>query len=158
MPMIRTSLRQRESGARLIRSVQALLRRVATALAVMATLAFVLDGARAVDHHGAGSANGGHHHVHVHSHGDAASAHHHVHGHHVHADVAGLDQGSSPVSTTDGANCCCGVSCAAVLLPCLNAQAVPFVLLQAMATIYRHPGDGIEPDGLRRPPRPLAIA
>jgi hypothetical protein len=58
----------------------------------------------------------------------------------------------------DDASCCCGVSCAAVVLPCLNAEAVPLVLLRTMTTSYRDPGDGIVPDGLRRPPRPLAIA
>jgi hypothetical protein len=50
------------------------------------------------------------------------------------------------------------VSCAAVLVPLLNVQTVSFAVLQAMVTTYHGPGDGIVPDGLRRPPRPLAIA
>jgi hypothetical protein len=148
-----------------IRSFHAQLRRFATALAVIAALAFVLDGARATDHHGTAGAGG---YQHLHSHGPAGTlAHHHAHGNHGHggvapaadgADVAALDQETSPPFALDGANCCCGVSCAAVMLPCLNAEAVSLVVLRTMTTAYRHPGDGIVPDGLRRPPRPLAIA
>jgi hypothetical protein len=44
------------------------------------------------------------------------------------------------------------------VLPCLNAEAMPMLVLRAMTTTYRDPGDGIVPDGLRRPPRPHAIA
>jgi hypothetical protein len=44
------------------------------------------------------------------------------------------------------------------MLPCLNAQATPFVVIKNMAFAHRRHGDGIVPEGLRRPPRPLSIA
>jgi len=45
-----------------------------------------------------------------------------------------------------------------MVLPCLNAQAVPFVLLRTVATTLPRHGDGVVPDGQQRPPRPFGIA
>ena len=145
-------------GAHVIRYVQLLCRRLATALAVVAALAFVADGALGAGHHVA-TASDGHYHAHAHSHAssdhqvvdadamdgtDVAAAHHH---------------GSAPESAPDtGANCCSCTCGAAVLLPSLNAHATPFVLVRTTAVANRPQSDGVVPDGLRRPPKPLAIA
>ncbi len=142
----------------MIRYAQLLCRRFATALAVVAALAFVADGALGAGHHLA-TASGGHYHAHAHSHGssdhqvvdadamdgtDVAAAHHH---------------GSAPESAPDtGANCCSCTCGAAILLPSLNGYATPFVLVRTTAVANRPQGDGVVPDGLRRPPKPLAIA
>jgi hypothetical protein len=146
-----------------IRYAQLLCRRFATALAVVAALAFVADGALGADHHLA-TASGGHFHAHAHSHAlpDLQAADHQV----VDADAmagtdvaAGNHHGSASESAPDtGANCCsctCGV---AILLPSLNARAAPFVLVRTTAIANRPQGDGVVPDGLHRPPKPLAIA
>jgi hypothetical protein len=141
-----------------IRYAQLLCRRFATALAVVAALAFVADGALGAGHHLA-TASGGHYHAHAHSHG---SSDHQV----VDADAmdgtdvaAAHDHGSAPESAPDiGANCCSCTCGAAILLPSLNAHAAPFVLVRTLATASRPQSDGVVPDGLRRPPKPLAIA
>jgi len=133
-------------------------KRFATCLAVVAALAFVADGALGADHHLPAAGGSGHYHTHahVHSHGPAdASGHQLVNGD---VDLAATHGGSAPVSGSDADACCCFCACsAAVLLPSLTVQAVPFVLLRTMATTYRRSDDGFVPDGLRRPPRPIAI-
>jgi hypothetical protein len=140
-------------------------RRVATALAVMAALAFVIDGALGGGHLvPAASAHVGHFHTHAHSHADghshapAVSDHQIVNGDVV-ADTAD-HRGSSPTSAPDAdADCCCACACCAVvLLPSLNGQAIPFLVIRDMAFAQRRHGDGIVPESLRRPPRPLSIA
>ena len=142
----------------MIRYAQLLCRRFATALAVVAALAFVADGALGAGHHVA-TASGGHYHAHAHSH---ASSDHQV----VDADAtAGTDVavaqdgGSAPELAPDiGANCCSCTCGAVVLMPSLNVYATPFVLVRATAVANRPQSDGVVPDGLRRPPKPLAIA
>jgi hypothetical protein len=134
---------------------------LATCLAVVAAFAFVLDGALGADHHPPTPASGCiHYHSYAYSHAPAAAADHQV----IDGDAAGVvdlaaaHQDSAPESGPDaGANCCCACS-AAIVLPSLTAQAVPFVLLRSMATANRRHDDGIVTEGLRRPPRPLAIA
>jgi hypothetical protein len=158
-----------------IRFVRLLCRRFATTLAVVAAFAFVLDGAFGADHHPAASGSGGHDHAHVHSHGPVHASGHQPAG----GDIAGsvvagsvvagsvvadsvevaAHDGSAPVSGPDaGASCCSCTCCAALVLPSLNAQAAPFVLVPTVALAQRRHGDGIVPESLRRPPRPLAIA
>jgi len=131
---------------------------IATCLALVAAFSFVLDGALGADHPVA--ATGAHYHAH--SHGPAGASHHQLVDGDVVDDVDGAaahHDGSSPVSSPDtGASCCVCTCCAAHVPPCLSAQAAPFLLLRKMAMASRHHGDGIVPDGLRRPPRPLAIA
>jgi hypothetical protein len=131
-------------------------------LALVAALALVLDGALGADHHPTATpASSGHYHAHGHSHGPADAADHQVIDDDVAGDVgiAAGHHGSSPVSAPDaGASCCFCACCAAIVLPCLNAQAAPFALLRTRATAHRRYGDGIVPDGLQRPPKPLAIA
>jgi hypothetical protein len=145
-------------GAHVIRYAQLLCRRFATALAVVAALAFVADGALAAGQH-LTTASGGHYHAHAHSH---ASSDHQI----VDADAMGgtdiaaaQHHGSAPESAPDtGANCCSCTCGAAILLPSLNAHAAAFMLVRTMATAKRPQSDGVAPDGLRRPPKPLAIA
>jgi hypothetical protein len=144
-----------------IRFAHLMCRRVATALAVVAALAFVVDGALGANHHVLAAAHGDHYHAHAHSHGPAAASDHQFVGD-VAADaaVAADHHGSSPTSAPDAdANCTCACACsAALVLPHLTAQAAPFLLIQNMAFAHRRYGDGIVPEGLRRPPRPLSIA
>lgn len=147
----------------MIRSVHKLFRRFATALAVVAALALVVDGALSADHHVAASAAGGHLHAQVGCPGqdlNDASGQQLVNGGVVDSvDIAAADRDSSPVSTPDTATASCScASCAAIVLPYLSAEAAPFVLLRNLATTHRRHGDGVVLDGLRRPPRPLAIA
>jgi len=152
-------------GAPVIRYAQLLCRRFATALAVVAALAFVADGALGAGHHLA-MPSGGHYHAHAHSH--ASPGHQVVDAQVVHAqvgdpdamdgtDVAGHHHGSE-LAPDAGANCCSCTCGAAVLLPGLNAHAAPFVLVRTTAVANRPQSDGVVPDGLRRPPKPLAIA
>jgi hypothetical protein len=145
-----------------IRYAQLLCRRFATALAVVAALAFVADGALGAGHHLA-MPSGGHYHAYGHSH--ASSDHQVVDAQVVDTDamdgtdIAGHHHGSAPDSAPDtGANCCSCTCGAAVLLPGLNAHAAPFVLVRTTAVANRPQSDGVVPDGLRRPPKPLAIA
>ena len=146
----------------MIRYVRSLAKGFATCLAVVAALAFGADGALGADHHlGAAPAGGGHHHhhhhhhAHSHSHHAGAAHHQHIHGDVADAiDLATVDSSSTPVHGSDACFCAC---CAALVLPSLSAQAAPFVLLRAMATVNHRHGDGVVPDGLRRPPRPTAI-
>lgn len=144
-----------------IRYARLLCRQLATALAVVAALAFVADGALSAGNHVA-TQGAGHYHAHGHSHAssdhqvdadamagtDVAAGHHH-----------GSAQDSQHDSAPDtGANCCSCTCGAAVLLPSLNAHAAPYVLVRATAVANRPQGHGVVPDGLRRPPKPLAIA
>jgi hypothetical protein len=136
-------------------------------LAVVAALAFVADGALGADHHlGAAPASGGHHHMHAHGHSHghvhahshtAASDHRHINGDVVEAIDLGAADGSSVPASGSDAYCCFCACCAAIVLPSLNAQAAPVVLLRTLAIAYRGHSDGVVPDGLRRPPRPTAI-
>jgi hypothetical protein len=150
----------------LIRFIHLLCRRFATCLAVAAALAFVADGALGAGHHlGAAPASGGHyhvyahHHAHAHSHSHAGAAgHQRIHGDIAEAiNLATVHDRSAPASSSDAGCCCFCACCAAIVLPSLNAQAAPFVLLRTMATLNHRHGDGVVPDGLRRPPRPTAI-
>jgi hypothetical protein len=142
-------------------------RRLATALAVVAAFAFVLDGALGGEHHLPTAMGGSHYHAQTHhaqayhSHGSTVAADHQV------VDGAAVDgvnvaahyHGSSPQSGADiSGNCCSCACCAAVVLPCLSAQASPFVLIRSMALAHDRQGHGVVPEGLRRPPRPLSIA
>ncbi len=64
--------------------------------------------------------------------------------------------GFAPASGAE-AGCCFCACCAGIVLPSLSAHAAPFVLLRTMATVNHRHGDGVVPDGLRRPPRTIAI-
>ena len=152
---------QRYSVPRVIRFAQLMCRRFATCLAIAAALAFVADGALGAEHHLPTAPASGHYHAHAHSHGPADAADHQlVDGDAVDGvEMAAHHHGSSPLSGADtGANCCACACCAAIVLPCLSAQAAPFVLIRNIAFGHRRHGDGIVPEGLRRPPRPLSIA
>ncbi|MPZ41737.1 MAG: hypothetical protein GEU95_27600 [Rhizobiales bacterium] len=146
----------------MIHYVRLQLRRLATGLAAVAALAFVLDGALGAHHHLPIAAGGGHYHAHAHSHAPAdASAQQAIDNDIAAAvDLAAAQQDSAPDSSLDANSSCCFVcGCSvAVVPPSLTAQAVPFVLLRIMASAHRRHGDGIVPEGLRRPPRPLDIA
>ncbi|HZO46926.1 MAG TPA: hypothetical protein VFB68_13595 [Xanthobacteraceae bacterium] len=146
-----------EVGVQVIRYAQLLCRRFATALAVVAAFAFVADGALGAGHHLA-TASSGHYHAHAHSH--ASSDHQVVDGHAMDGtDIAGHQHGSAPESAPDGGANCCSCACGAViLLPVLNAQSAPFVVVRTTAIANRPQSDGVVPDGLRRPPKPQAIA
>jgi hypothetical protein len=144
-------------GALVIRFAQRLRRRFATALAVVAALAFVADGALGSEHHVPVAAGGHYHaHAHSHSHGPADAADHQF----VDGDaVDAHSPGSSPPTGADVGTSCCSCACsAAIVLPSLSAQATPFMLIRNMTFAHRRHGDGIVPEGLRRPPRPLSIA
>jgi hypothetical protein len=162
--LIRIMRTQRYSGVRVIRSALSMCRRVATAFAVVAVLAFVVDNALGGNHLvPAASAHAGHTHGHAHSQAPAAASDHQFISGDVAADteIAAHHHGSSPASGPDadanGCTCACAC-CAAIVLPSLTTQAAPFLLIRDMAFAYRHHGDGIVPEGLRRPPRPLSIA
>jgi hypothetical protein len=92
----------------------------------------------------------------VHSHA-SADDHHHGQGAGS-VDFAAGQQDPAPQPGLDAnANCflcCCS---AAVVLPSLTTQASAFVLMRASIAANPRPSDGVEPDGLRRPPRPLSI-
>ena len=147
--------------------LRSLANRFATCLAVVAALAFVADGALGAGHHlGAAPSGGGHYHVHAHSHSHShshshagASDHQRSHGNVVDAiDLATAHDSTVPASGPDtGAGCCFCACCAGVVLPSLNAEAALFVLLRTMTTVNHRHGDGVVPDGLRRPPRSIAI-
>jgi hypothetical protein len=152
---------QRYPGARVIRFAQLLCRRFATCLAVVAALAFALNGALGSNHHM--SAAAGHHH-HGESHSYGAHAHGHSHGgltfghHHGDVDMAALDQDgalpSSPDADADGyLNACF----AAVVLPCPSAHALPILFCGTVTAAHPRQVEGVVPDGLRKPPRPLAL-
>ena len=136
-------------------------RRLATTLAVVAAFAFVLDGALGGEHHLPTAMGGSHYHAHAHhSHGATVAADHQlvdsaaVDG----VDIAAHHHGSSPQSGADTGSNCCSCVCAAVVLPCLSGEATPFVLIRNMAFASHRDVDGIVPEGLHRPPRPLSIA
>src|SRR5262245_32016666 len=123
-------------------------RRFATALAVVAALAFVADGALGSEHHLPTAMGGGHYHAHAHghSHGPADADHQLVDGAAVDGvDLAAHHHGSSPSSGDIGANCCSCACCAAVVLPCLRAQSASFVLIRTIAFAHRRHSDGIVP-------------
>jgi hypothetical protein len=109
------------------------------------------------------SAGASHDHAHhVHSHGSVVSAHHHhAAGDYVLDASRGItvQSDTTPVSDadTDACSCLCA-SCAAVVLPWLNVTASLFQSTPSRVVVHRRHGDGVTPDGLRRPPRPLAIA
>jgi hypothetical protein len=140
-----------------IRYAQLLCKRFATALAVVAAFAFVADGALGASHHLA-MGNDGYSHVHSHSH--ASSNHHAVDAAALDgSDIASSHRGSVPDSSPDvGANCCSCTCGAVIMLPSLIAHAARFVLVRTTAVANRPQSDGVVPDGLRRPPKPLAIA
>ena len=131
-----------------------LARRTAIFLALVAALAFVLNNAL---HAHPMPGSGGH--VHAVGHGPADDPTDQVvDGVVVNANAAHHD-GSSPSRGADGhANCCACTCHAAVVLPSLHAHAILFVVIRTMAFANHRPGEGIVPEGLRRPPRPLAIA
>lgn len=155
----------------MIRLIHSRGRRFATALAVMAVLAFALDGALGANHHLSAAAPG-----HTHPHGHGAHGHHahshHAHGHDVdlsdhqpgHGDVShDIDM---PAADYDGAlasapdadeNCWLNACFAAVVLPCPSAQALPVLFCGIVTAVHPRQGDGIEPDGLRKPPRTRAL-
>jgi hypothetical protein len=142
------------------RSVRLQLRRLATALAVVAAFALVLDGALGADHHLPAAASSGHYHAHGHSHASAGANHHALS-----ADTAGSvdlaagQQDSAPQPGLDAnANCCFCCCSAAVVLPSLTAQGATFALMRTSIAANPRASDGVEPEGLRRPPRPLSIA
>jgi hypothetical protein len=146
-----------------VRFAHSLCRRVATALAVVAALAFVMGGALGGNHLvPAASAHVGHFHVHAHGHSHAPAAvsdHQSIDGN---AVAAAAQHGSSPTSAPDAdGNCCTCCTCAcsaAALQPAPIGQATPFLSIANIAFAHRRHGDGIVPEGLRRPPRPLSIA
>jgi hypothetical protein len=156
-----------------VRFAPKLFRRLATCLAIAAAFAFVVEGALGTGHHPlAGSASHGHHQVQAHSHalishastGDASiNAHHQIDAHHHHArgdvvaGVAADHHGSVPASADGGCSCSC-MSCSFAILPRWNVAAAPLAPFLAVTSLRRRQGDGVDPDGLRRPPRPHAIS
>lgn len=157
---------QCEFGALVIRSVHSRLRRFATALAVVAALALVLNGALGSNHHL--SAAAGHHHGEPHSHGADAHVHSHAapiadhqlanddvsHG----VDVAAVDfDGALAFSPDADANDYLNACSAAVVLPCPSTHALPFLFFGTLIAAHPRRDKGVIPDGLRRPPRRLAI-
>lgn len=157
---------QREFSARMIRPIHARLRRFATALAVMAALALVLNGALGSNHHL--SAAAGHDHAEAHSHGTHAHSHSHAasiadhqsaHVDVLHdVDVAAADIDGALAFSPDADACDYLNACsAAVVLPCPSTHALPFLLFGTLNAAPPRYHQGVIPDGLRRPPRPLAI-
>jgi hypothetical protein len=153
---------QRESGAQVIRFVHLLARHFATCLAVVAVLAFVLDGALGSNHH-LSAAAAGHHHAEPHSHG----SHAHRHGvdlsdrQLVHSNVSHVPaadhEGALASSLDADANSWLNACYAAVVLPCPSTHALPILFCGTVTAAHPRQGKGVVPDGLRKPPRPLAI-
>jgi hypothetical protein len=143
-----------------IRSVRPHFRRFATCLAVAAALAFVLDGALGANHHLSAAAPG-HHHAEPNSHGS------HGHGPHAHShsvdvahdvDMPAADHDGALASAPDAdANSWLNACYAAVVLPCPNTQALPYLFGEAVTAVHSRHDKGVIPDGLRKPPRPLAL-
>jgi hypothetical protein len=148
------------------RSVRLQLRRLATALAVVATFALLLDGALGANHHLSAAAPG-HHHAESHNHGSHNhGAHSHgSHGHDVdlsgvnsNLDVTAADEDGAPASAIDAdANCWLNACYAAVVLPCPSLHALPVVFCGTVTAAHPRQTKGVVPDGLRKPPRPLAL-
>lgn len=157
---------QHEFGAPMIRPVQSLCKRLAAGLALAAMFGFMLDGALGSNHHL--SAAPGHHHEHPHDHGGHAHVHgetdslsHHQVGHGIvphGADVAAADQDAAlPTPAPDADALCYLHACAAaIVLPCMNAQKLPFILAAAVSAVQPGPAKGVEPAGPRKPPRTSA--
>jgi hypothetical protein len=166
----------RESEAPVTRFLRLLRRRVAVGMALAAAFAFVLDGSLALDRHlgntderayhgahvhfhlpGPGPGPGSDH-AHPHHHGDA-SGHHHSH-HHGDGDVTGHDHGDASGPHADGGGSPCAfASChIGVMLLCLGLSVDALPLQLDLAKPPPEPGDGFEPAGPRKPPRPRALA
>jgi hypothetical protein len=131
-------------------------------LAIVAALAFVVDGAFGAYHHrAAASAGASHDHAHVHSHGPVGSSHHHHAGGHFldasHDIAAQADFAPTSGVDVDACSCLCA-SCAAVVLPWLNVAASLMQSTPSRVVVHRRHSDGVEPDGPRKPPKPIAIA
>jgi hypothetical protein len=162
---------QRESAARVRRFLRLLSRRVAACLSLAATLAFVVDGALAFDRHfGGPDVDGIYHGVHVHFHlpvhgQDDAHHFHHHHGssdHHSGGDVADVDladngQGLPGPHSDNGSSCGFAGSYVGVMLLCPGGQAALPALQAELSGLPRTGGEGLEPAGPRRPPRPGAL-
>jgi hypothetical protein len=149
-----------------IHHIRLLAKRFATCLSVVAALSFAADAALGTNHHMSAAA-GHHHHGDSHSHG----AHSHVHRHHApasdvqaahdeisQADTAAGDLDGALSSSLDNDGCGFLNACfAAVVLPCPRTHSVPCLFYTTIRAAQPRPGKGVEPDGLRRPPRPLTL-
>jgi hypothetical protein len=149
------------------RFFQALYRQFARGLAITAVIAFMLDGALALDRHLGESLNGSvYHGTHVHLHLPHAAPHHHAHDCEAHQAASGgvgagaadaNDSSPAPASGPDAG--CCFASCyLGAMIACPGVEAIPLALRANPPMLRRNGGDGFEPEGLRRPPRPGAIA
>jgi hypothetical protein len=128
-------------------------RRTAIFLALVAALVFVLN-----DSLHAHPMPGGGAHVHAVDHGPADASDDQAVEDVVDA-IAAHHDGSAPSPGADThANCCACTCCAAIVLPSLHPHANSFVVIRIMALANQGPGDGIVPEGPRRPPKPLGIA
>ncbi|MCC6889698.1 MAG: hypothetical protein IT536_14290 [Hyphomicrobiales bacterium] len=144
----------------MLRAIKSLFRGLATALAVVAALAFVFESALGADHNRPASAStsaSGHHHAY--DHGQSAGSAHHHQQHAVGPAAAGGDAQAVPdADSLPAADACYCYSCSAVVLPILSYVAAPLTALQAMTLFGAGRHDGVVPAGLRRPPRAIAIA
>jgi hypothetical protein len=135
------------------REILSLIKRLTAGLAVAAAFVFVLGVAPAAAHpghlHGAASITTQNHGGHL---ADASGDHA------VEVSVTEADGGNGAQGAGPSPDCCvfCA-NCAVAALPSLNALAEPFVLLRNTLAADPRSGDGVVPDGLRRPPRPIAI-
>lgn len=141
------------------------LRRLVASVMLVAVASFVLHGSAMARMHAGGGCAGLALVAALHAHSDHKHAVEHGHGGdpvaaHVHPSgnpTQGHHPGSTPDPHASGAPCC-GMSCAIAIAPLvpdlISAPAAVTAVLPALAEI----GSGIDPNGLRRPPRTSDIA
>ncbi len=132
------------------------IRRFVAGLMVLAAAAFVLHGTVHAGHlHGIApaesAARSGHVHAHDHGIGHTSPDHEHA------ADAQHGDAGHDHGKTGSASEPCCGNLCT-VGVPVMAGQAVGSAYSRVrLAAPHVSTAVGIDPDALKRPPRPLAI-
>ena len=137
--------------------VTGLIRRFVASLMVLAVAAFVLHGTMHAGHlHGIAQSETAAHtgRTHAHSHGTPHISHDHEHQADAQHGDAGHDHGKGGSGASEP---CCGNLCT-IGVPVLTGAAIGSGYGRVrLAAPHRSGATGIDPDALKRPPRPLAI-
>lgn len=141
-----------------MKAVRNRLRRLVASIMLAAMTSFVLHGGAAATHAHPSAP----HQQHAHDHGRQGVAHDHGGGKvHVHGEGRALVQVGDACDGHDSAGGefpCCGSFCAFALAFSGGDTLSAPVALAAALTAASQLGSGIDPNGLKRPPRPPAIA
>jgi len=133
-----------------------LLQRIAAGVALVATIALILQGALHITGHLVAHPGSHHHHASALLPADTGNhvsspKHHHTEHHPLPASL--------PVSDSDGGLCCCtSASCMPVLLPATSAVVRYAVPHRVLTGLQGNQEAQFRPEGPRRPPRPSSIA